>query len=117
MRVITASSSMVHNFPRALLEHPAVKEFMNVFVPVGFVGKDLGRSACTTIAITQEQKLQFKKMSEQVGYETNIHVDMSEDSVFVMYGDEYSSVAEELMRLVHQAAEDLNLSVWRNDFH
>jgi len=98
---ITNSSSVVHHFPRRLLETPKIAAFLKTFeVEGGFVGPALwSRSHCTTVAITTEQKSQVHQ--SLLGSRPEVRVDS--DELVVIYGDEYSSIATYLCDLLVQA--------------
>jgi len=118
---ITNSSFAVHHFPRQLLEHPEVKAFIETFeISQGFVGSDVwNRSMCSTVAMTKEQKQAAHDAFHAEGYDEYHppHVDLETDSVMIIYGDEYSSVARSLSRLMRDAAEAMGLAYQKGDYH
>ena len=60
---VTNSSSVVHHFPRELLEHPKVKAFIEKFeLQDGFVGEDLwNRDACSSFLVDADQKAEVTR--------------------------------------------------------
>jgi hypothetical protein len=118
---ITNSSFAVHHFPRQLLEHPEVKAFIESFeVSQGFIGEGLWyRSKCGTFAVTKEQKQKVYDEFHAEGYEEYHppHIDTESDSVLIIYGDEHTSLARSLSRLMRDAADAMGLSYVKGDYH
>lgn len=114
---VTNSSFAVHHFPRALLEHPSVKGFIEAYeISQGFIGEDMwSRNACGTVAMTKEQK---QRVVEAFG-PTNAppHIDTESDDVLIIYGDEHQSVARGLSALMREAAEEMGLDSFRGEYH
>lgn len=108
---VTNSSSMVHHFPREVLNDPNVAAFIQAFqVEGGFVGDDLWhRGQCSTMAMTPEQKQEVREKLASVDFSHPAIRD--DDSVVVIYGDEYQSLASSLAGLMRQAAEKLGYQV------
>ena len=115
---VTNSSSVVYHFPVAVLQDPTVQAFLNAFeISGGFVGADLWhRGACGTFAVTREQKeeCQRKFASINDGTDDPVYgsipgVPMGDDSVTVIYGDEYQSLASSLVGLLQQAAKKMGI--------
>lgn len=96
---ITNSSSVVHNFPRDLLEDPDVAAFVKAYgLERGLMPEDLWyRSQCTTVAMTKEQKTDLKDLFADNEYGSSYKIDCHEndDNIVVVYGDEYDSIASE----------------------
>lgn len=116
---ITNSSSVVHHFPRELLDHPEVAQFLKTFeITDGFVGEDLwDRSRCGTFAVTQEQKAgiahNFAGNNDLSGEDwtcTGPTINVETDEVVIIYGDEYESMARILSNLLSKAATELGIS-------
>jgi len=100
---ITNSSSVIHGFPRELLDHPHVKEFMQKYgVTGGMMPRDVwNRSACTAILVTDEQvKAVQKKMTQTDFEDCSGNLPNMPGLFFVIYGDEYDSIAADLARLI-----------------
>jgi hypothetical protein len=117
---VTNSSSVVHHFPAEVLNDPTVKMFLEKFeISGGFVGSDLWhRGHCATFAVTKDQKKQVQQnlqsindgREEEGGYQTSVPgISTEDDSVVVIYGDEYTSMASTLSHLLSEAAKRLGL--------
>ena len=114
---ITNSSSVVHHFPRKLLEHPKVAEFMRIYeLSGGMIGDNLWhRGQCATIAMTTEQKQQVVRRLDEINDgETEFTytcpaIDVESDDIVIIYGDEYTSVASELSHMLQQAAQEMGI--------
>ncbi len=109
---VTNSSSMIHHFPKEVLDHPKVRTFMRVFeIEDGFVGQDLWhRGACTTVAVTKEQKKQVQASftnNEGAFEERGPKISVDSDEVVVIYGDESSSVACSLACLMCEVLAEM----------
>lgn len=106
---VTNSSSMVYHFPKSLLNDPKVKTFLDAFeVADGFVGEDLWhRGLCATFAVTKEQKQEADAKLNQPGYEDYRPpgIDLSDDTVTVIYGDEHPGMASIICSMLKEAAE------------
>lgn len=116
---VTNSSFAVHHFPRALLEHPTVKAFIEAYeISQGFIGRDVwSRNACGTVAMTRDQK---RQVVEAFGQEEDFHapgINVESDEVLIIYGDEHQSLARGLAGLMIQAAEAMNLDSYRGEYH
>lgn len=109
---ITNSSSVVHHFPRALLEQPEIKAFLEAFeIQDGFVGSEIwNRSSCGSFAVTKEQKAQILAELNHSDYGGGYNVDVDGDSVVVVYGDEYSDIASILHHMLWQTATSLGIA-------
>lgn len=107
---ITNSSSVVHHFPKEVLEHPKVKSFIETYgIQNGFVGKDMWRrDECTTLAVTKEQK---KDVRNQMDYGSDYcngpSIDVDSDDIVLVYGDEYSTIVQALMAVIGEAMPDV----------
>jgi len=124
---VTNSSSVIHHFPRTLLQHPDVKKFFDDFgLHNGFVGTELWyRSACASIAVTEEQKTQLrnglrfygarKDIEEPIpddhGYNASVHIEDDPNMFVVVYGDEYSGIARTLSDFLTEIAQSLKISL------
>lgn len=121
---ITNSSSVVHHFPRKLLEHPKIAQFMSIFgLENGFVGENMWhRGECATIAVTKEQKEKVARGMRELDLEepyscSGPAIDVDSDDIVVVYGDEYQSVANELAHMLKDAANELGLQYSGQDFN
>lgn len=112
---VTNSSSVVHHFPRRLLEHPTVKVFIEKFeLQKGFVGNDLWhRARCSSFLVSPEQKAEVSRnfngdndLSHSDDLVMGPDIDMDPDQVVLIYGDEYCSVASELCQLLCEALHE-----------
>jgi hypothetical protein len=117
---ITNSSSVVYNFPSELLKHPDVQAFMQAMdLFKGFVGEDLwSRTECATIAITKEQKQQtlsalnhsqWGPISDS-GFQ-QLSSAIEDDSILVVYGDEYVSCASILADMLQRIADEKGIKL------
>jgi hypothetical protein len=111
---VTNSSFMVHHFPAQVLSNPKVAAFIKAFeIANGYVGEDLlNRSMAGTVAITQTQKESVRNQLTILN-EPNVET----DDVVITYGDEYDSVARSLAELMQEAAEDLGISCYSDEYH
>ena len=116
---ITNSSSAVYHFPRSLLAHPTVKKFIDTFeLSEGFVGSNLwSRDTCTTIAMTREQKMAVKAAVADSEYGTPPAIDTDDDSVVIIYGDEYESIARSLANVMSEAAKSEGITVVSDEYN
>jgi len=109
---VTNSSSVVHHFPRELLDHPKVKAFIEKFeLQDGFVGEDLWhRAQCGSFLVTPDQKAEVARsfsgdndISDDDYQCTGPAVDTDPGQVVLIYGDEYESIARSLCSLLIEA--------------
>lgn len=115
---ITNSSSAVHHFPKALLEDPAIRHFLTALeVEDGFVGSDMwSRDACTSLLITKEQKEEaLQKLADTEYGGAPPFLDMSDDSVIVIFGDEGHGICYQISKLFDEACERLKISPGNRD--
>jgi hypothetical protein len=110
---VTNSSSVIHHFPVEILQDPTVKAFIESYeISKGFVGSDLWhRGQCGTFAVTQEQKKDAQRQLNSLSddYSNIPGISTEADSVVVIYGDEYRSIASSLSYLMQQAAQKMGL--------
>jgi len=101
---ITNSSSCVHHVPRTIIEDPDISAFLEAFgAKQGFVGDDLwGRSSCSSVLVTDEQKAEARRQLSDTDFGEVPKIPNDPNLVTVIYGDEYESVASELMRLIEK---------------
>lgn len=116
---VTNSSSMVYHFPRELLANPEVKAFLNAFeLHGGFVGSELwSRDTCTTIAMTKEQKQEVVAKLAESDYCAPPGINVDDDSVVVIYGDEYQSIASTLARMLCDIAHKTGVSISGHEYN
>ena len=117
---VTNSSFAVHHFPRQLLDHPEVSAFIEAYeIAQGFIGSSLWhRSACSTVAMTQEQKKQVvEAFQTEEEYFRPPGINTESDEVVVIYGDEHESVARSLSRLMRAAADEMGLKYASGEYH
>jgi hypothetical protein len=116
---VTNSSSMVYHFPKELLANPEVKAFLDAFeLHGGFVGSELwSRDTCTTVAMTKEQKLEVRAKLAESDYGGAPPINADDDSIVVIYGDEYQSIASTLARMLCQIAHKTGVTVSGQDYN
>ena len=113
---ITNSSSVVHYYPKAILEDPEVRAFMEAYsIQDGYVGEDLWhREYCESLLLTKEQKLKEKAKFAEGTYEGTPYrhppVDPENDEVVLIYGDEYQCITSELCDVLGRACKRLGLA-------
>jgi hypothetical protein len=109
---VTNSSSVVHHFPRELLNHPKVKTFIEKFeLQDGFVGDNLWhRDRCGSFLVSADQKAEVARnfsgdnsLSDDDYQCKGPAIDMDPDQVVLIYGDEYGSIASSLCSLLIEA--------------
>lgn len=116
---ITNSSSVVHGFDQELLEDPDVAAFIQTYgMSEGFVGDVWYRSE-TTFAVTPEQKQEVREAFSTSEFSSrSIPGDNDDDSVIIVYGDEYETITSELANLLYQASQRLGRgNLWSFDFN
>ena len=122
---VTNSSFAVHHFPQQVLENPAVRGFLRAFeISQGFIGADLlNRSRCGTVAMTKKQKRdvaetfnnEFPQDPDELFQAPDI--DVKSNDILIIYGDEYTSLAHNLSRLMEEAAKEMGLPFRIEDYH
>lgn len=115
---ITNSSSAVHHFPKALLEDPEIKRFLAALeVEDGFIGSDMwSRNECASLLITKEQKEEaLRKLADTEYGGSAPGLDMSDESVIVIFGDEHHGICHQISDLFDKACERLNLKPGSRD--
>jgi hypothetical protein len=107
---ITNSSSVIHGFNAELLNDERVQAMLSAYgVEKGFIGDDLmNRGDCGSLLITPEQKEEASKQFRESEY-GGIEMSFDRDSVYVIYGDEYDGLAQEISRLFETIAEEKGL--------
>jgi hypothetical protein len=94
----------------------------------GFVGEDLwSRPECTTIAITKEQKQQTLRALKYPPWgpmpddgPSRLHElapAIEDDSILVVYGDEYVSCASILAGMLRRIADEKGIELKRIDYN
>lgn len=110
---ITNSSSVVHHFPREVLNDPRVQGFLKVFeIENGFIGGNMWhRGDCDTFAITREQKLDVQNALRHSDFGSEYSscgpgIDTESDEIVIAYGDEYSNLVHALTALIQKVLEE-----------
>jgi len=108
---ITNSSSVVHWFPRELLEDSEVKAFLSSYeIEDGYVGSNLwNRGECGSFITSREQRL---GMNAKMRFDSDIYGPMSDpesDDLVVIYGDEYKNLSSILCTILDEACVRLGL--------
>lgn len=105
---VTNSSSVVYHFPAEVLQDPKVKAMIEAYeLGDGYVGPDMWhRGQCETIALTKDKKKEAQAALHGHGYDFEVRVpsvNAEDDSVLIIYGDEYPCLAMQLADLMKQA--------------
>lgn len=123
---VTNSSSVVYHFPTEVLQDPTVQAFLNAFeISGGFVGAEMwNRGSCASFAVTREQKEELNSKfnsindGEESSYSNLPQAPLEDDTVTLVYGDEYMSMASSLAHLLQEAAERMGIkNVGRRDYN
>lgn len=117
---ITNSSSCVHHFPRAVWEDAQVQAWIKTYeLQAGYVGEYLwSRQSCSSVLVTKEQKEQALAQLRAEEYsEYGPAIDTEDDSVVVIYGDEYHDTTHILCELLSSTAERLGFAATRQDYN
>lgn len=120
---VTNSSSMVYWFPREILEDPEISAFLEAYdLGKGWVGGDLfSRSGNHSFIVTREQRLeaiaQFEAAVDDDWTPTFPTIDPDDDAVIVIYGDEYSTTAHQVGRMLVDACKRHDLPYRDVDMH
>lgn len=113
---ITNSSSVVHWFPRQVLDDPDVQAFLRAYeIEDGYVGSDLwARNQCGSFVVTKEQRLEMnEKMVLDWGDGQDTHgpkADVDSDDVLVVYGDEHHEISLILSGILARACKRLGIT-------
>lgn len=103
---ITNSSSVVYEFPTALMEHPEVSGFLAAYgIEKGYLnGSPWDRSQCDAVLVTQEQRVEYQnRLAEEPDYGAP-HISSDPNVLVVVHGDEHPSLATELLEVMAKAA-------------
>jgi len=123
---ITNSSSVVYHFPKEVLEHKSVKHLIESYnIGNGYIGSDMWhRGQCESIATTKETKKALKDQMKSdylsLGYGDEYYgpqIDDEDDSIVIVYGDEYDGLAQELCYAMEEACEELGITGSRDDYN
>lgn len=108
---ITNSSSCVYHFPRAVLEDPTMKAFLEAFeVQDGYIGPNLWhRSECGTLAITKEQKVEVRRQLIAADYGRTPGIDTESDDIVLIYGDEHRDLTAVILDMLRATLERMGL--------
>ena len=110
---ITNSSSVIHWFPKEILNDEDVQAFLKAYqLEDGYVGEDLWyRSACGSFLRTKEQYEEATAKLNDAEYSSAPTVGPVDGShVAVIYGDEHQTIFMELSHLLSTAAERMGLA-------
>lgn len=115
---ITNSSSAIYHFPKLVLEDEQVRTLLETYeLFEGYVGRDLwSRSDCETLAVTKEQAQEVKDRLLEPGFGIP-GVEVSDESIILIYGDEYESLTRVLADSMRQACEKLKLSYSDDEYN
>lgn len=114
---ITNSSSCINCFPKELLDHADVKEFISKYgLSGGYVGSDIMmRSEADSFLVTAEDKRSVAVALSEYDYEVQ-HLE-DEDTVTVIYSDEYDSLSRVFCDLLSKVAKELGMTVYAYDYN
>lgn len=109
MGFVTNSSSCVHHFDRRVLDDPNVRAFMEAYnIQGGYVGSNLwNRSQCSSFIVTDAQRVEAQEDIAQVDFSPPSLTVHGQDTVAVIYGDEYSDITSELCNLLRETCVKL----------
>lgn len=98
-------------FPRSILEDHDVKAFIDAYeIQGGFVGENLWhRGMCGSFVVTEEQRAQAAAELNDPDYGGGKYDLGGPDTVAVIYGDEYESIASELSAVLSVAARRMGI--------
>lgn len=115
---ITNSSSVINGFDASVLSDKRIQTLLSKYgVKNGFIGEDLlSRGTCGSLIISAEQKAQAKQTFAECEYGA-ANFDFEDGRVYVMYGDEYDSLARELSEIMREISEEKKLAVTSWDWH
>lgn len=104
---VTNSSSVVHHFPKELLEHPKIKVFLEKFeIQNGFVSDKLDcRELCASFLVTTEQKEEAIKFISE-NDDVDFKIDLDQNKFVLIFGDEYSTIVSQLCFLLRRILKE-----------
>lgn len=107
----TNSSSCIHFFPKEILKHPLLASFLERYeISGGFVGEDLwDRSVCDSLLLTEEQKEEADKVLNSMEVFHPPSVVGNPGEFVVIYGDEYSGIAQIFAEMCEDVCKELGL--------
>ncbi len=116
---VTNSSSVVYHFPREVVENEDIQAFIKAFeIEEGYVGNHLwNRSSCQTFALTKEQKQEVNAELSDPDYGSGLSVNTEDDSVVMVYGDEYHDITSILIHMMVEVAKKMDVSYTEQDFN
>jgi len=122
---VTNSSSAILHFPSAILDHPEIKHFMEIYgLSTGYIGDNLwNRQQCETLAFGSNQKQEVARRLRADSYADDDEkyygpsVDAEAEGGLLIYGDEYPGLTSTLSDMIRNAADELNLSVSWDDYN
>jgi hypothetical protein len=133
---ITNSSTAIYWIPKAVLDDPAVRTFMQVYginATDGYIGSDLmSRSNAESLLISRSLKARLKELfdlsnteNQKQGWGCSFPCIDSEDdaNLIAIFGDEYTGLTQELVKIMQEALERINkntgskLDIIRDEYH
>ena len=110
MGFITNSSSVIHWYPKEVMEDAQVQAFIKAYdIQNGYVGSDLwNRGACGSFLTNDKLKEQALASLNENDYE-HPNIPVGDDTVVLIYGDEYADLTMELSGVLSQACTRLGL--------
>lgn len=116
---VTNSSSVVYHFPAEVLKDPRVQAFLEGFeVRQGFVGDNMwSREACSSVAFNVEQKEEIRHQMSNNEYAHGPEINTEDDSVVIVYDDEYQSLASSLAHLMAEVARQMGINLRRECYN
>jgi hypothetical protein len=116
---ITNSSSVVHYYPKEILEDPEVKFFLTTYgIEGGYASDDvLYRSSCDSMLLTDQQKTHADIQLREAETHYTVSAKDHANEVILIYGDEYTSITSELATLLNKVARRLGMGDYTHDLH
>ena len=116
---ITNSSSVIHGFDASILEDGRILTILAKYgVANGFVGDYMwNRASCSSVIITEDQRKEATEKFKDTEY-SSFDPGFKEGVVYVIFGDEYDGLAQEINQIMEQIAEEKKIPrVYRSDFN
>lgn len=116
---VTNSSSVVYHFPREILEDESIKAFIKAFeIEEGYVGDNLwSRDTCQSFAITKDQKEAIANDLNDFEYGNIPNINTKDESIVLVYGDEYHEITSILIRMMIDVANTLGVKFLEEDYN
>jgi hypothetical protein len=104
----TNSSSRVVHVPQEVLDLDPVRDFMETYnIEDGFIGDHLYyRSSCGSLLVSRDQKETAQKRLDEFWEDSEFEPNTpdirpdEEDKAVIIYGDEYTTIASELLQII-----------------